>query len=60
MSLENDDDMNVHLPVIDISNVDAQTADKLLQAATKWGFVYLSIQGLGISPEEIEQAFDLV
>ena len=42
-----EDDMNVDPPVIDISNVDSQTGVKILQAASRWGSVYLSIHCLG-------------
>ncbi len=47
-----EDDMNVDLPVIDISNVDSQTGVKILQATSRWGFVYLSIHCLGILPQD--------
>ena len=55
-----DNDAAVDLPVIDVSNIDSQTAEKLLKATSEWGFVYLGSQGLGIAREEIDQAFDLV
>lgn len=37
--------------------VDARAAGELLQAAKKWGFVYLGISGVGIAPRDIEGGF---
>ena len=35
-----DNDAAVNLPVIDVSKIDSQTAEKLLKATSEWGFVY--------------------
>ena len=48
------------LPIIDISNPDSHTGDRLLQAASEWGFVYIKNQGLGFTPEILDRTFGLV
>lgn len=54
----NDDDTNVKSARYRPSPfVDARAAGELLQAAKKWGFVYLGISGLGIVPRDIEGGF---
>lgn len=55
-----DNDAAVNLPVIDVSNIDSKTAEKLLKATSEWGFAFRGSQGLGIIREEIDQAFDQV
>ena len=46
------------LPVIDVSKIDSQTGDQILEAASKWGFLY--IRNHGFTVEFLERIFDLV
>ena len=48
------------LPIIDISSIDSQTGDRLIQAASKWGFFYVRNQDLGFTPKTMDRSFDLV
>lgn len=47
-----------HLPVIDVSELDSRTGDQILEAASKWGFLY--IRNHGFTAEVLERTFDLV
>lgn len=47
-----------HLPAIDVSEIDSRTGDQILEAASKWGFLY--IRNHGFTAEVLERAFDLV
>lgn len=49
-----------YIPVIDISNEDAQTGIELVEAVEKWGFVFVRGEGLGFKLQDIEGAFELV
>ncbi|MCJ1271091.1 hypothetical protein MMC22_010990 [Lobaria immixta] len=46
-----------HLPAIDVSEIDSRTGDQILEAASKWGFLY--IRNHGFTAEVLERAFDL-
>lgn len=48
------------IPVLDISVPDAATGKQLVDAAERYGFVFIRIQGSDISPKEIDEAFELV
>lgn len=50
----------ISIPVIDISNEDAQTGIELVNAVEKWGFVFVRGEGLGLKIQDIEGAFQLV
>lgn len=46
------------LSVIDVSKIDAQTGDQILEAASKWGFLY--VRNHGFTAEDLEHIFGLV
>jgi hypothetical protein len=48
------------IPVIDISNGNDQTAHDLVDAATRYGFVFIKSKGLGFSVEIVDRMFELV
>lgn len=51
---------DIYIPVIDISNEDAQMGIELVDAVEKWGFVFVRGEGLGFKLQDIEGAFQLV
>lgn len=51
---------DLSIPVIDISNEDANTGIELVDAVEKWGFVFVRGDGLGFKSQDIEGAFQLV
>lgn len=46
------------IPIVDISEFNQETADKLVEAASTMGFVM--IEGSGFSQKEVDEAFALV
>ena len=46
-----------YLPIIDVSKIDSQTGDQLIQAASKWGFLYVRNQDLGFTSEIMNRSF---
>jgi isopenicillin N synthase-like dioxygenase len=48
------------IPVIDISGSEDEVARQLVNAAEEHGFIYIRNIGLNITPESIEEAFQLV
>lgn len=48
-----------HLPVIDILDPSPDVASQLLQAASKWGFVYIKSVGLDLESRHLDHTFDL-
>ena len=48
------------IPVLDISNVDSQTGDALVDAVKKWGFVYVRGKEIGFTQENIDSMFQRV
>lgn len=48
-----------HLPVIDILDPSPDVASQLLQAASKWGFVYIKSVGLDLESGHLDHTFDL-
>lgn len=50
----------VDIPVLDISTPNAQVGRELVDAAARYGFVFIRNQGSEIPPTEIGQAFELV
>lgn len=46
------------LSVVDVSKIDSKTGDQLLEAASKWGFLY--VRNHGFTAEGLERTFDLV
>ncbi|KAI9894315.1 MAG: hypothetical protein M1814_003071 [Vezdaea aestivalis] len=49
----------VNLPIIDISSPSLQTGKDLVDAAEKYGFVFIKNLGSHISPEDLEEAFQI-
>lgn len=58
--MEASNTVEISIPVIDISNEDAQTGIELVDAVEKWGFVFVRGEGLGFKTQDIEGAFQLV
>lgn len=50
----------VDIPVIDISASNAQAASELVEAAAKYGFVFVKNNDAGIAPKEVADMFNLV
>lgn len=55
----NHDTSTIDLPIIDISNFDLATGKAMLDAATKYGFLYISTTSTSFTPEVIDQQFGL-
>lgn len=53
-------DEMVVIPVIELSNNSAQIGDLLVDAVSKWGFVYVRSFGSGFPPEIIDRTFEVV
>ena len=49
---------NVDLPVIDISRPSQEVGDALVDAAARYGFVF--VKGSNISPQQADRTFQLV
>ena len=49
----------IQLPVIDISEFTPQAGKQLLDAATKYGFLYISSNGTGFTESMVDREFDL-
>lgn len=50
----------VNIPVIDISEANENAAADFVDAATKYGFVFVKNNAAGIAPDEIRRTFALV
>lgn len=53
-------DEMLHIPVLDLSNDTAQIGDLLVDAVSKWGFVFIRSVGSGFTPEIIDRTFEMV
>lgn len=51
---------NADIPVIDISNPSQAVAQKVLDAATSHGFLFIKNDGVTIPPKDIDNMFQLV
>jgi hypothetical protein len=51
---------DVQIPVIDIANPNLKTGEELVDAAARYGFVFIRNQGGDISPPEIDKIFETV
>lgn len=49
----------IRLPVIDISEFTAETGKKLLDAATRYGFLYIDTNGTGFTESMVDREFEL-
>ena len=52
--------LNLQIPVIDLSHATAQTADKLIDAVSRYGFVFVKGEGLGFTSQILDDTFALV
>ena len=51
----------IDLPIIDISNPDDPVVGKaMLDAAAKYGFLYVNSKGTDFTPQDVQRAFGLV
>lgn len=50
---------NTTIPIVDISDSNADAPKELLAAATSHGFVYVENNAAGVDPETIESVFKL-
>lgn len=51
----------INLPIIDISNPhDPSVGKAMLDAAAKYGFLYVASQSTDFSPDDVGRAFGLV
>ncbi|KAI9793859.1 MAG: hypothetical protein M1816_007111 [Peltula sp. TS41687] len=57
MSQKNQDQIDI--PVVDISTPNAHVGRELVDAAVRYGFVFIRNQGSEIAPTEIDEAFEL-
>ncbi|KAI9831324.1 MAG: hypothetical protein M1819_005098 [Sarea resinae] len=53
------DEQDVRLPVIDISTPDARAGNEIVDAASKYGFLFIKAQGSGFSQNDIDRMFEL-
>lgn len=52
---------SIALPILNIANPnDASVGKAMLDAATKYGFLYVDSKGSGFDVEDVERAFGLV
>ncbi|KIW64250.1 hypothetical protein PV04_09197 [Phialophora macrospora] len=49
----------IQLPVIDISDFSVEVGKRVLEAATKYGFLYIDTKGTGFTAEMVTREFDL-
>jgi hypothetical protein len=50
----------IQLRVINISEASPTVGKAMIDAAAKYGFLYVDSEGCGIPPEDVELAFDMV
>ncbi len=48
------------IPVIDISNAGQSTGDDMVDAAARYGFLYIRASGTGFAPEIVDGMFEIV
>lgn len=51
---------NLQIPVIDLSHATATTADGLIDAVSRYGFVFVKGEGLGFTSKILDDIFALV
>jgi isopenicillin N synthase-like dioxygenase len=51
--------MSIELPVLDISTIDNQTAARLVDSVSKYGFAYIKNNSAGIPPADVDAMFKL-
>ncbi|KAF3908388.1 hypothetical protein ABW21_db0200058 [Orbilia brochopaga] len=47
------------IPVINVSQIDASTADKLVEAAATFGFIFIELESTNISYDDVQRMFEL-
>ncbi|MCJ1230097.1 hypothetical protein MMC12_006768 [Toensbergia leucococca] len=50
---------DLHLPIIDTSKTDFTTGQRLIDAASKWGFLYVRSGEINITPDIIDHIFTI-
>lgn len=50
----------IQLPVINISEATPAVGKAMIDAAAKYGFLYVDSEGCGIPAEDVDAAFDMV
>lgn len=60
MSPTQSNGQNLQIPVIDLSHATASTADKLIDAVSRYGFVFVKGEGLGFTSRILDDTFALV
>lgn len=50
----------LQIPVIDISHVDEATGDEMVDAAARYGFLYVSANGTDFTSQIVDSTFGLV
>ncbi|KAK2744407.1 hypothetical protein FQN57_004304 [Myotisia sp. PD_48] len=50
---------SIQLPVINLSSLTADTGKEVLDAAIKYGFLYIDAEGTGFSKEIVDSAFEM-
>lgn len=58
MAIPNGD--NAQIPIINISEPNESVGDALIDAASKYGFIYVESKGTGFTAEHVDRAFELV
>jgi hypothetical protein len=53
------EDQDTTIPVIDLSNPTAETAEQVLHAASTHGFLFIKNDGVTIPPADIDDMFNL-
>ena len=51
---------SVNLPVVNISESTAEIGRHMVDAAARYGFLYIDTRGTGFTPEIVERQFELV
>jgi len=50
----------LQIPVIDISHADEATGEEMVDAAARYGFLYIRADGIGASPQFVDRMFERV
>jgi isopenicillin N synthase-like dioxygenase len=58
-SAQNADNDILQLPIIDVSNPTAETGREMINAAAKYGFLYIDTKGTGFTEDIVNREFDL-
>lgn len=50
----------LQIPVIDISHADEATGEEMVDAAARYGFLYIRVNGIDVPPQFVDRMFELV